>query len=136
MTEKKYPDLVVWTLEDGFYASKLPYASDLGAPAIKADDLVTWKSERVLKANHYFQTRYIEIQKQYEQLMEEVYWNDMVYKSSYSFQPIIGVQYFLYQRDTGETFLSIIKPYEWKQVFIGTFVLDSDNKWIKVNDNN
>jgi hypothetical protein len=134
MAEKKYPDLVVWNEEDGFYASKLPYASNIGAPVIKPDDLVTWKSEKVLKANHYFEARYKELREQYSKLLEEAYWSDLIYKSTYSFQPNVGEKYFLYQRASGETFLSIIKPHEWKQVYVGTFVLDSDNKWIKLDD--
>lgn len=136
MTAKKYPDLVVWSESQGFYASKLPYATNVGAPAIRPDDLATWKSEKVLRVNHYFEARYNELHEQYNRLLEEVYWNDLVYKSVYNFQPIVGEEYYLYQRPNGETFLSIIRPFEWKQIYIGTFVLDSDNKWIKVNDNN
>ena len=38
------------------------------------------------------------------------------------------------QREEDETlFLSLIGPDEWNQIFIGSFRLDSDDKWTKVN---
>ena len=39
----------------------LPYASNVGAPVIKPDDVDTWKNQKVVKTNHYFETRYNEI---------------------------------------------------------------------------
>ena len=35
----------------------LPYGSNVGAPAIKSTDVDTWKNEKVVKTNHYFETR-------------------------------------------------------------------------------
>ena len=130
--EKKYPDNVVWSEERGFYASLLPYATNVGAPVITPDNISTWKNEKILKTNHYFQKKYQEIKGQYNKLIEEFEWNQMVYSANYNFQPIIGEKYYLYRRNNGETFLSLIKPTEWKREFIGEFELDSDNKWKKI----
>ena len=44
---KKYPDNVVWNKEDGYYAHLLPYASNIGAPVIKPDNVSTWKNEKI-----------------------------------------------------------------------------------------
>jgi len=131
--EKKYPDNVVWSEERGFYASLLPYATNVGAPVIIPENVSTWKNEKILKTNHYFQKRYDEIKEEYKKLVDEFEWNRMVYSSNYNFQPIVGEKYYLYLRNNGEYFLSLIKPTEWKQEFIGEFEMDSDNKWRKNN---
>jgi len=35
----KYPDLVVYSEEKGFYSKELTYGSNVGAPAIKLEDV-------------------------------------------------------------------------------------------------
>ena len=109
----------------------LPYASNVGAPAIKPDDVDTWKNQKVVKTNHYFETRYNEIKEEYRKLIESYEWNKLVYESNFKFEPIKGETYYLYQRDTG-LFLSLIEPEQWNQIFIGAFKLDSNDKWEKV----
>ena len=109
----------------------LPYASNVGAPAIKPDDVDTWKNQKVVKTNHYFETRYNEIKEEYKKLIESYEWNKLVYESNFKFEPIKGETYYLYQRDTG-LFLSLIEPEQWNQIFIGAFKLDSNDKWEKV----
>lgn len=130
--KKKYPDNVVWSEERGYYAHLLPYATNIGAPVIIPDNISTWKNEKILKTNHYFNKKYDEIKKEYEKLVEEYEWNKVVYGSNYNFQPIIGEKYHLYRRNNGEYFLSLIEPQSWKQEHIGTFEMDSDNKWKKI----
>jgi hypothetical protein len=34
----------------------LPYASNVGAPAIKVEDISTWKAVNAIKVNHQLQT--------------------------------------------------------------------------------
>ena len=109
----------------------LPYASNVGAPVIKPDDVDTWKNQKVVKTNHYFETRYNEIKEEYKKLIESYEWNKLVYESNFKFEPIKGETYYLYQRDTG-LFLSLIEPEQWNQIFIGAFKLDSNDKWEKV----
>ena len=132
MEKKKYPDNVVWSEKDGYYAHLLPYATNIGAPVIKPDNLSSWKNEKIFKTNKYFNKKYDEIKKEYEKLVEEFEWNDLVYNSNYNFQPIIGEKYHLYRRNNGEYFLSLIEPNSWKQEYVGTFEMDSDNKWKKI----
>tara|TARA_R110000851_G_scaffold112583_1_gene236755 strand:+ start:528 stop:902 length:375 start_codon:yes stop_codon:yes gene_type:complete len=109
----------------------LPYASNVGAPVIKPDDVDTWKNQKVVKTNHYFETRYNEIKEEYKKLIESYEWNKLVYESNFKFEPIKGETYYLYQRDVG-LFLSLIEPEQWNQIFIGAFKLDSNDKWEKV----
>jgi len=129
--EKKYPDNTVWSEEKGYYAHLLPYATNVGAPVIIPDNVSTWKNEKILKTNHYFNKRYDEIKEEYSKLVDEFEWNRMVYSSNYNFQPVVGEKYYLYRRHNGEYFLSLIRPTEWRQEFVGEFELDSENKWVK-----
>ena len=122
----------MWSEERGYYAHLLPYATNIGAPVIIPDNISTWKNEKILKTNHYFNKKYDEIKKEYEKLVEEYEWNKVVYGSNYNFQPIIGEKYHLYRRNNGEMFLSLIEPNSWKQEYVGTFEMDSDNKWKKI----
>ena len=112
--------------------SVLPYGDNRGAPAIKPTDISSWKSERIISTNHYFETRYNEIKEEYIKLMEEYKWNQLVYDAKYSFQPVLGHTYYLYQRDNGELWLSLIEPNQWNQIFVGAFKLTSNDKWEKV----
>ena len=43
-------------------------------------------------------------------------------------------KYLLIDRENGDVFLSMIGPEEWDQVHVGTFILDSDNKWKKLQN--
>ena len=110
----------------------LPYASNVGAPSIKPDDVSTWKSEKVLKTNKFFEAKFNEIKDEYKKLIENYEWNKLVYSSNFKFEPNVGSIYFLYQNDDESLFLSIIEPDMWSKTFIGAFKLDSDNKWVKV----
>jgi hypothetical protein len=107
----------------------LPYGSNLGAPAIKQDDIDGWKSRGIHRVNSDFKARYEELKDEYRKLIEEYKWNDLIYHAQYSFEPINGHTYHLYKRDNGELFLSIIEPSQWNQNFIGSFELDSKDKW-------
>jgi DNA/RNA-binding domain of Phe-tRNA-synthetase-like protein len=42
--ESKKPDNVVYSDDEGFNASVLPYGTNVGAPVIRIDDVVSWKS--------------------------------------------------------------------------------------------
>ena len=111
----------------------LPYGSNVGAPAIKQEDVSLWKNEKVNKTNQYFHTRYEEIKEEYRKLIEEFEWNKLVYESKFTFTPIKGNTYHLYQKEQGGLFLSLIEPELWNQIFVGSFKLDSNDKWIKVD---
>lgn len=133
MKKKKKPDLVVWNEEDGYNAKILPYASNVGAPAIKLEDTASWKNQQVVKVNHQIRTKFDELKEEYNKLVDEYNWNQLIYKSKYSFIPIVGQTYHLYLNSKEEVFLSLISPNEWNQKFVGSFRLDSSEKWIKVD---
>jgi len=110
----------------------LPYASNVGAPAIVVQDINHWKQPRVASVNKQFLSKFEELKQEYQKLIDEYRWNDLVYKSKFNFEPIINETYHLYSRDNGELFLSLIESNRWTQNYIASFKYNHDNKWLKV----
>ena len=111
----------------------LHYGDNIGAPAIKLEDIQGWKTHTVVKANHEFDAKYEEIKREYLKLLDEYEWTHRVYKAAFNFEPIIGETYYLYQREDGTDFLSLIWPQSWKQVHVGSFRFETSRKWIKID---
>ena len=130
--ENKKPDNVVYDQEKGYNANVLPYATSLGAPTIRVDDVVSWKSRGIDNVNKELGNKFNELKSQYEKLMQEYEWNELVYSAKFSFEPVIGEIYHLYRDAAGVNFLSLIGPNEWNKEHIGTFKLNSDKKWMHV----
>ena len=131
--KNKKPDNVVYSVEKGFNASVLPYATNIGAPVIRVDDVVSWKSRGIDNVNKELGNKFNELKLQYQKLMQEYEWNELVYSAKFSFEPVIGEIYYLYRDAAGVNFLSLIGPDEWNKEHIGTFKLNSDKKWILLN---
>jgi len=131
--ENEKPDNIVYSNEKGYHANILPYASSVGAPVIRMDDVVSWKSRGISNVNKQFQNKFEELKEQYLNLMQEYEWNELVYNSKFSFEPVIGETYHLYLGDDGINFLSLIGPKEWNKEHIGTFKLNSDKKWVAIH---
>ncbi|MFT5751038.1 MAG: hypothetical protein ACI828_002781 [Flavobacteriales bacterium] len=131
--DAKKPDAVVFDVETQKYDAALkPYATSVGAPVITTTDTIAWKNRSINKLNHKVQTRFREIKDQYEQLMQEFEYNNLIYSAKFSFEPIIGQTYHLYSRDNGESFLSIIAPDQCRFDPLGSFQLNADQIWEKV----
>ena len=128
--DKKIPDNIVYSESQGYNASMLPYSTSVGAPIIKIDDLVSWKSRGITNVNKEFENKFQELKLQYENLIKEFEWNEIVYNAKFAFEPVIGELYHLYRGDDGFNFLSLISPAEWNKEHLGTFQLNSDKKWI------
>ena len=104
----------------------LPYGSNV------VNDIQHWKEPRIISVNQQFEDKFLELKKEYEKLIEEYKWNELVYKAKFSFEPVIGKVYHLYYNKEGNIFLSLISPTEWKFEHIGSFKYNYDNKWIKL----
>ncbi|WP_366185588.1 DUF2452 domain-containing protein [Flavobacterium ovatum] len=128
--KNKIPDNVVFSNEEGFNANLLPYGTNVGAPVIRVDDVVSWKSRGISTVNKEFETKFMELKLQYQNLIQEFEWNELVYNAKFSFEPIVGEIYHMYRDVNGGNFLSLIAPQEWNKEHIGTFKLNSDKKWI------
>tara|TARA_R100000734_G_C3217948_1_gene30590 strand:- start:111 stop:494 length:384 start_codon:yes stop_codon:yes gene_type:complete len=109
----------------------MPYGDSVAAPKIDIPNTNAWVSQQSIDVNNYLSTKFIELKEEYAKLIALYKWNELVNKSEFSFIPIKGHTYYLYQREDERLFLSLIEPEYWDQLFVGEVTLDSDNKWIK-----
>ena len=131
MNKDKKPDLVVWNEENGYYAKTLTYGTNLGAPSIKLENVAGWKQAQAEKVSKIFAKKFDEIKNEFQELIDEVNWNEFVYAATCNFTPVIGETYHLYKKKDGIVFLSLISPNEWNVEHVGSARLESNNKWIR-----
>jgi hypothetical protein len=83
-----------------------------------------------------FENRYNKIKTDFDELMDEVYWNNLLYdkgRCEIRISPIVNGEYHLYQRENESFFISIIAPDEWRmEGYIGTFKFLHTGKWLKI----
>jgi hypothetical protein len=133
MSEKKKPDSVVYNTETEKYDSALkPYATSVGAPVITPTDTTAWKNRSINKVNHKIKTKYLELKAEYEKMMQEFEYNNLILNANFSFEPIIGETYHLYLNKKDEHFLSLIAPEHCNFNHVGSFILNADQIWEKV----
>lgn len=129
------PDNVVYNEEFNTYDAFLkPYATSFTAPVIKKVDTISWKKENIHQANSQFKSTFEEIKKQYQALLEEYQYNDIIYAAKFNFKPIVGEVYHLYKRGNDDFFLSILSPKECSFNYIGSYRLSSDKVWKKIEE--
>tara|TARA_B100000963_G_scaffold332238_1_gene323601 strand:- start:495 stop:890 length:396 start_codon:yes stop_codon:yes gene_type:complete len=126
---KKKPDNVVFNYNTKEYDSfKKKYPTSFSSKNFTIEKIENLKHE----SQPYFKKKYSEIKEQFEELVEELKWNELIFNSDYNFNPIIGKKYYLYKKNN-KTFLSLIKPEEWDIQCIGGFKLKSNKVWEKIN---
>lgn len=122
---------------DNFVEDKIvkSYPTEIGSQNFKPDDISLFKLEKTTKIKKYYSTKFEEIANQYESLMKDIQINERLYKSNHNFEPVTGEIYNLYKKESGEEFISIISPEEWKSKFefIGKFQFSSDGRWSEVS---
>ena len=135
MSNDKKPDQVVYDKATKRYDAYLkPYATNVGAPAIQVTDNSSWKTRNINKANKQIKAKYLELKAEYEKMMAELEYNTLVYNSRYTFEPIVGETYHLYRDKKEESFLSIIAPSDCNFDHIGSFLLNSELIWKRIED--
>lgn len=116
--------------DEGPRSNFLPYPRSTPSPRIVPTDLSSFKARGASKAQRVFRQQLTEMQERYQQVIDQFNWNKLVYESAFTFQPVIGETYHLYQMREGEGFsLSLIGPGEWSHRFVGSFRLDADGRW-------
>ncbi|UII75658.1 DUF2452 domain-containing protein [Flagellimonas sp. HMM57] len=136
MSKEKKPDNVVFNTENEKYDAALkPYATNVSAPSIKATDSIAWKNRSINKLNHKVQTKFLELKAAYEKMLLEFEYNKLIFEAKFSFEPVVGEIYHLYQRENGESFLSLIAPEQCNFDALGSFYLNADQIWQKVTTN-
>ena len=129
---KKLPDNIVFNYETKkFDASQRSYPTSVGS--VNFEPLVVDKSSSAT-ANHYFNSKLNELKEEYKKLVEEYNWTKLVYEAEYSFQPVVGHIYHLYEKKDKNLWLSLISPQEWGSVrqenaYVASFKLDTIGKW-------
>jgi len=111
----------------------LSYSHHVGAPKIEPVDITFFKQHGTRKVNKVLSRRYEELVKEAEILQNSFLINQEVYDSHYSFEPVIGEIYHLYEGVDGSKNLSIIGPNEWSKKYLYSVVLNSDLTWTKIN---
>lgn len=131
---KERPDNVVFDNETQSYnANLLPYGTSAGAPVIVNQNLTTWVKRGVSKFNHSLSNKIDIIKEDYQKLIDEFDINEKIYSANISFEPIIGQTYHLYVNDkTDKEFLSMIPPNSWKKQFLGSFQLNHEGIWKRI----
>lgn len=92
---------------------------------------INWSIPMVSTVKREFDQRIEKIKESYEDLMDEIYWNNLIYSLDFKFKPVIGNTYHLYKND--DTFiLTLIAPNEWKKEHIASFNFTYSGKWVKI----
>jgi hypothetical protein len=130
--QKKKPDLVVWNEQDGYDARLKPYPTNIGSQGFDLPNVPQFREQSSKKMMDVFNREKEEIKERIKKLYDEYNTSIMVWESKISFEPIIGKSYYLYNFN-GQNTLSLIGPTEWNrgEDFVGEFLLNSENKWIK-----
>ena len=124
--------MVVWDDKEGYNARLKSYPTNIGAPKFDLPQVDLSKTKNTKKMIDVFERERIELIEKAKQLQTEYLESVMVWESKYSFEPIVGNQYYLYDFGKGNV-LTIVKPEEWgkQEFFKGSFVLTSEYKWKK-----
>lgn len=73
------------------------------------------------------------LQTQAKDILVEAKINSQLHHAACNFKKIPGNTYYLYKRQTGQTYFSMLSPKEWTNhphVFIGGYRLETDHSWI------
>jgi len=98
MSKTKKPDQVVFNEDTQTYDAALkPYATNVSAPAISVTENITWKNRNIHKANKQIKAKYLELKAEYDLMMEELEYNNLIYNARFNFEPITGEVYHLYR---------------------------------------
>jgi hypothetical protein len=127
MKEKKLPDSYVPDRRLKFYPT------ELGSQKFSADNIPLFKVEKAQRLKTHYASKFEEIQREYQSLLDEISVNERLYLAKHNFEPLAGHSYHLYTKEDGEEFISIISPEEWnnKYNYIGNYKFLSDGRWIK-----
>jgi hypothetical protein len=132
MVKKKYSDNIVYNYEtEEFDANIKPYGTNVSAPAIKPNDMSSIKGRAITAAEKYAEKEIDKLKKQAELIMEQVKEvkervdvSKIIYDADFNIQPVIGNKYFLYERENGTHFLSLIAEDQWIKINPGKFLAE------------
>jgi hypothetical protein len=132
MNKDKFADNIVYNYEtERFDANIKPYGTNVSAPAIVPNNMTSIKGRAVSAAQKYADKEIEKLRKQAELIMQQVEEvkervdiSKIIYEADFNFQPVIGKHYFLYEREDGTHFLSLIADNQWIKVSPGKFLAE------------
>lgn len=119
----------------------LPYAHQSGSAVIKPEDkgkitgraVAAMHSQTDMQMSQIYQQMQL-LAEQAKSLQHRVEISERIYKTSMGFEPLINHHYFLYEKEEGNDFLSMVAPEEWGKKqrfsrFIAEVKLLADHTW-------
>ncbi|TAE72204.1 MAG: DUF2452 domain-containing protein [Bacteroidetes bacterium] len=124
----------------------LPYAHTAGGAVIKPTEqgVIKGKAMSAMEQQTDKQMRQLyeqmqTLSNQAKEIQDRIEISKYVYEAEIPFQPVIGHTYFLYLRESGKYFLSMITPDEWgktkKFQYISQVSLLADHTWDVLDTN-
>ena len=131
--DKKLPDNIVYDENtQKFDANIKQYPTTVGGQ--KFEVLQVDKSD-ALKADKYFNKRLTELKEEWDKLVGEYESTKLITKPHTPFN-LMGEIYHIYKGNNDNTFLSLINPNEWDREYLGSYRLNTNGTWEKVNYGN
>ncbi|MEM1157036.1 MAG: DUF2452 domain-containing protein [Verrucomicrobiota bacterium] len=107
----------------------MPYPTSTLSPNITPPDLSSFKSRNITEVERELSQKLDAIRQEYIDVIDAFNWNKMVYESDFSFEPVIGHEYYLYREETCFR-LSMIEPQKWRgKKYVGSFRLTANGQW-------
>ncbi|TAF74711.1 MAG: DUF2452 domain-containing protein [Bacteroidetes bacterium] len=98
----------------------IPFAHTVGGAVIRPEDAGKIKSKSLTSMRQQTDMQMAQLYKQMQLLAEQanhikkrVEISERIYQTEMKFEPLISHSYFLYEREDGTDFLSMIAPNEW-----------------------
>lgn len=125
----------------------LPYAHHSGSAIVKPEDLGKITGRAIAAMQSQTDMQMSQIYKQMQLLAEQaktiqarVEYSERIYNAQVSFEPLINHHYYLYQKEDGTDFLSMISPDEWGRknrpnIFLAEVKLLADHTWEIIREN-
>ncbi|MFD2201117.1 DUF2452 domain-containing protein [Shivajiella indica] len=119
----------------------LPYAHQSGSAVIKPEDkgkitgraVAAMHSQTDMQMAQIYQQMHL-LAEQAKSIQKRVEISERIYRTPMNFEPLINHHYFLYEKEDGTDFLSLVAPEEWgrKQKFskfLAEVKLLADHTW-------
>lgn len=118
----------------------LEYPHHRGSLIVKPEDKGKVKGRALAAMEQQTSRQMDQIQEQIELLAQQakrlksrVEISEMIYQASLNFEPLIGHEYYLYQKENGTHFLSLLSPKDWgrslKHTYTAKVALLADHTW-------
>lgn len=111
----------------------LPYDVERGGQVIQKLDLTVFQNKHQNALNKYVSAKVLEIQEDYNKLLNLYKWNEYVMQFKVNFEPIVGKTYYLYEASS--LFVSLLAPQELTTCkCLGSTKLIAEGYWIKIEE--